>query len=239
MSGGTGLIPSDLVGMTTRLPLGALAFDSIFRCEDYLNDGVSFFSSAGMRSNSYLKEASPTFRGGASYTASSGVAGELLQMVDGFDGAGSPFRVDNVNGTRRYTAHRGCPVFHVGGEIAGAPVSWSLGSVAPSSQPVLKSAVIACRALLVRNFKEVAFEGANISTRSHGDELQLVILSSVVQPEADGSILLGGEISPSGYGEGYASSDRYRITGRPLVKGGIGDHTVSDVTPAPLTIRKS
>jgi len=32
------------------------------------------------------------------------------------------------------------------------------------------------------------------------------------------SITLGGDISPSGYGEGLAAADRFRVKGKPLVK---------------------
>jgi hypothetical protein len=35
----------------------------------------------------------------------------------------------------------------------------------------------------------------------------------------DGRAILAGSISPTGYGEGYAAADRYRLEGKPLYAG--------------------
>jgi len=46
------------------------------------------------------------------------------------------------------------------------------------------------------------------------------------------SITLGGDISPSGYGEGLAAADRFRVKGKPLVKV-YSQPSNLNVTPAP------
>jgi hypothetical protein len=90
-------------------------------------------------------------------------------------------------------------------------------------QPVLKGAVLVGRAYLVRNFPETAFPGAEVT--SHGDEVQMIVTTRGILgrgspswvPETE--VPLTGLLSPTGFGEGYAASDRYRLEGKPLVAG--------------------
>ena len=98
---------------------------------------------------------------------------------------------------------------------------------------MVKGGVLACRAMLVRNFKEEGFTGANQSVRSHGDEIQLLIATYASFGYGAQALTIDGEISPSGYGEGYASADRYRVKGRPLVK--IPSSAAGSVDPAPYS----
>jgi len=51
-------------------------------------------------------------------------------------------------------------------------------------------------------------------------------------------LTIGGQISPTGYGEGFASADRYRIKGKPLVKIN-STETELEVTPAPFNSSES
>ena len=237
-NGGDGIIPVDLVGSISRLPLGALASDSLFCCEDPLSNGNSYFSSSSMQMSIYDRGNSSPTKDGASYTFCSGVAGDILQMVDANHSVGGFFRTDRIAGTKNYTTSRGGSVFSVGGKVKGSPLTWSMTSFPQSSSPVLKGSLLACKAMLVRNFSEQAFSGADTSVRSQGDELQLVIATSTTFLNPNGSLTIGGEISPSGYGEGYSSVDRYRISGKPLVKYN-SDIPLEDVVPAPLTFRQS
>ena len=46
--------------------------------------------------------------------------------------------------------------------------------------PILKGSVLACRALLVRNFKEEAFNTTNRSVSSFGGEIQLLVATQAV-----------------------------------------------------------
>jgi hypothetical protein len=48
------------------------------------------------------------------------------------------------------------------------------------------------------------------------------------------AITLQGSISPSGYGEGYASADRFNIKGRPVIKNKIQKPDLT-ISPAPFT----
>ena len=135
----------------------------------------------------------------------------------------------NDTGTKKYRIHRGGgAIFGASGNVPGAPLSWLNDSFSEESRPVLKGGILSCRAMLVRNFKETAFEGSP-KDRSYGDEIQMVIATQGVFKNGK-DIRIAGEISPSGFGEGYASSDRYRISGRPLVKGNSPD--IQPVDPA-------
>lgn len=110
------------------------------------------------------------------------------------------------------------------------------------ANPVLKGSVLACRAMLVRNFEESAFNTQNLAVRSYGDEIQLLIVTEAVFQGNNESLLgnalkIGGEISPSGYGEGFACADRFRVKGLPLMKGNLIE--VEDNEPAKLSLSSS
>jgi len=48
---------------------------------------------------------------------------------------------------------------------------------------------------------------------------------------------LSGVISPTGYGEGYAAADRYRLEGKPMVAGQVRTApTIGDVALFPYDI---
>jgi hypothetical protein len=74
--------------------------------------------------------------------------------------------------------------------------------------------------MLVRNYKETPF--AQAVTMSEGDEIQMVVVTHGILGEVgsrEEGITLEGAISPTGYGEGYAAADRYRIGGKPMFLG--------------------
>ena len=109
-----------------------------------------------------------------------------------------------------------------GGVNPGGPVDWFSDTMAPALQPVLKGGLLACKALLVRNFVEEAFSTNDVTT--DGDEIQMVILTQGIIGEErpsqqENGITIGGVVSPTGFGEGYAASDRYRINGKPMFVG--------------------
>jgi len=72
---------------------------------------------------------------------------------------------------------------------------------------------------LVRNFPEAPFSTPVVV--SEGDEIQMIVITHGLfgngRTQEEG-ITLSGIISPTGYGEGYAASDRYRCTGRPMYR---------------------
>lgn len=233
-NGGNGNTDISLVGMTSRLPLGVLLSDHDFLCEDPLRDGSKSLQTLSSKLTSLPSSVgvSPT---GRPYTKIVGTTGELIQAGDGDVENWIAFNVtDNPTGTRKYRIHRGGgAVFGASGNVPGAPLSWLNESFGKEFRPVLKGGVLSCRAMLVRNFKEVAFSGSP-KDRSYGDEVQMLIVTQGVFKEGQ-DIRIAGEISPSGFGEGYASSDRYRISGRPLVKGNSSD--IQPVDPAEYTTK--
>jgi hypothetical protein len=221
---GYGARDISLVGLTSRLPLGILVSDHDFLCEDPLRNGATSLESFGSKLTA-LPSSVGVSPDGRPYTKTSGLTGEVLQMGDGelLTYAAYPA----VGGTQRYRIYRGGgAVFGAHGDVPGAPLTWLNGSFAVEGQPVLKGAVLSCRAMLVRNFEEDALS----TTRSYGDEVQLLIVTQAVFSNGTSEIKVGGEISPSGFGEGYASADRYRIMGRPLVRG--QSPNTPDATPA-------
>ena len=233
-NGGSGNIPISLVGMTSRLPLGILVSDHDFLCEDPLNNQASYLNSFGSQISSANISQVPPSDSGAPYTRVVGSVGELLQMGDGATLDYLAYSSTNPAGTQRYRIHRGGgAVFGAHGPVAGGPLTFLVDSFSSEQRPVVKGGVLACRAMLVRNFKEEGFTGANQSVRSHGDEIQLLIATYASFGYGAQALTIDGEISPSGYGEGYASADRYRVKGRPLVK--IPSSAAGSVDPAPYS----
>lgn len=206
---GDGNTPISLTGITSRLPLGSLVKDSDFVCEDILSNKSSYlFSSAG--SYSTISNPVPVSPEGIPYTATLGVSGDTLQMNDGKIFNGTTPATDP-----KYTISRGGgSVFNAGGNVPGGPLSFLATSFSETEQPVLKGSALVGRALLVSNSYE---QDSFSSPKSYGSELQLLVITHAVDGGTP-SITLGGDISPSGYGEGLAAADRFRIKGKPLVK---------------------
>jgi hypothetical protein len=210
-----------LVGMTSRLPLGILVSDFDFMGEDPLRDESGAFQTLGANSTSYPSSLSVNELG-EQYTKVSGSAGEILQMGDGALLTYGAYPLSG--GTQKYRITRGGgSLFGAFGRASGAPLTFLNKSIPAQLSPVLKGSVLACRAMLVKNFKEESFTGANLTLNSEGSELQLVVVTSAVYQNSSqegrfSPIVLKGEISPSGFGEGFVASDRYKISGAPLVK---------------------
>lgn len=231
---GDGTTPISLVGLTSRLPLGSLVRDSDFVCEDILNNQSSYLlSSTGNIST--LSNSVPVNPEGKPYSRSVGVSGDVLQMTEGDLSQSTPLAESN----NYYSISRGSgAVFGSSGEVAGSPFSFLTVSLNESTKPVLKGSVLACRAMLVKNFHE-EFQG---NVRSYGDELQLLVVthcidgasrSPLTANTSSSQLTIGGEISPTGYGEGFASADRYRIKGRPLLKSHSNEADLN-IKPAPF-----
>jgi len=146
-----------------------------------------------------------------------------------------------AGGTRKYRISRGGgSVFGASGDVKGAPLSFLNGSIPSNLSPVLKGGVLACRAMLVKNYPEEAFSGASLATMSQGSEVQLLVVTSAVyQSERHeggdiAPITLRGEISPSGFGEGFVAADRFKIKGNPLIKEPANE--VPSVNPAKYSV---
>lgn len=226
-------VPSNLVGMISRLPLGLNVYDHDFLCEDPIADRKGLLSSALGQSASLLDNEVPVSPDGVTYDRVVGSAGDVIGMVDGRTLTFAPFTTTNNQGTKQYRVSRGGgAVYGISGDVPGGPMTWLSESFPHLSQPVLKGALLACRALLVKNNEETAYSGASTSIRSRGDELQVVICTYAVLGEGATDLIAGGAISPSGFGEPLSAADRYRVKGRPLVKSGSSE-TFESVLPAP------
>ena len=224
LNAGDGNTPISLTGITSRLPIGTLVRDSDFVCEDILGDRSSYlFSSTG--SFSTISNPVPVNPNGIPYTSTLGVSGDTLQMNDG-----ERYFLSNPATQIKYTISRGAgSVFGAGGENPGGPLSFLATSLNSSLKPVLKGSALAGRAMLVSNFYE---ETDTSNPRSYGNELQLIVVTHVIDGGNDNTITLGGDISPTGYGEGFAAADRFRIKGKPLIKN-YNPQTELNIVPAP------
>lgn len=218
---GSGTSQINLTGMTERLPLGILLQDSDFLCENPLVDKSSALTTLppGIQPVQALL---PLGEGGAEYTRFLGGPGQWIGLSDGgvleyeaYNAISAP------TGTKKFRIFRGGgAAFVLTDPVPGGPIDWVGGSFAANLQPVLKGGVLVCKALLVRNLPEEAFSVPHTTTQ--GDEVQMVILTYGILGKGDSQeqgVALSGVISPTGYGEGYAAADRYRLEGRPMVMG--------------------
>jgi hypothetical protein len=232
VNGGDGTTQLRLTGMTERLPLGILLQDADFIGENPLGDTASAMKTtpAGPRS---LQTVLPLTTGGEEFTRYLGGPGDLLAMADGTVLEYTPFNESpppgSATGAKTLRIYRGGgSAFLLSGLNPGGPVDWVSETFSAPLRPVLKGGALVCRAMLVRNYYEEAFDTP--FTVSQGDEIQMAVITHGVLGDQDTpmtGIELSGIISPSGYGEGYAAADRYRIEGRPMFKG------MSRVTPDP------
>jgi hypothetical protein len=231
---GNGTSQINLTGMTERLPLGILLQDSDFLCENPLVDNSSALTTLppGIQP---VQTVLPLGAEGDEYTRFLGGPGQWVGMSDGgvleyeaYNAISSP------SGTRKFRLYRGGgSAFVLTDPVPGGPIDWVGGSFAANLQPVLKGGVLVCKALLVRNLPEEAFSVPQ--TTSHGDEVQMVILTYGILGKGDSQesgVALSGVISPTGYGEGYAAADRYRIEGHPMSTGRARTVSTFDAEPA-------
>lgn len=219
VNAGTGTTQIRLTGMTEQLPLGILLQDSDFIGENILGDASSALKIKGgaiQPQQSVL----PLSESGTSYDRFLGDPGTHIVLTDGailryegFNSTAAP------TGTKRFRLYRGGgSVYILSDRIPGGPVDWISESYPPTLRPILKGGVLACKALLVRNYRESAFG----QETSHGNEIQMVILTYGILGNGsitDEGLEMEGVISPTGYGEGYAAADRYRLESRPLYHG--------------------
>lgn len=221
VNGGDGTTQINLNGMTERLPLGILCQDSDFLGENPLNDSSSAFKASGT-SLRPVQSVLPLTESGDGYTRFLGGPGQSIAMSDGailryqgYHSATSPA------GTKRFRLYRGGgAAFVLSGKNPGGPIDWASDSFPASVKPVLKGGLLACKALLVRNYREDAFATEN--RVSEGDEIQMVIMTHAIygngREQIEG-INVDGVISPTGYGEGYAAADRFRLEAKPTFHG--------------------
>lgn len=203
---------SDYNGMIAQLPLGILVQDS-----DFASESVSGRSLAIVPSIQDPRAGMPVPSHGI------GTSGDWIMMSDGSIKQYTAFDEEEApSGTKRFRVLRGASATAL---ESGAPIRWSFGTGLDATS---NSGVLLGKALLVRNTTEEAFvAGASGRTRSFGDEIQMVILTSATF----GGENFDAEISASGYGDGFAAADRYRLEGKPMerVRGQVPE--VGDLVP--------
>lgn len=243
VNAGTGASQVNLVGMTERLPLGALLQDSDFLCENPLCDNASAVktSTAGPRP---VQSILPLTNEGGEYDRFLGEAGSLVAMSEGTTCVTdfTAYRDDVPSGTKRFRLYRGGgPIFVLDGQSPGGPVDWAADSIPAPLKPVLKGGLLACRALLVRNFREEVLPTPY--KVSDGDEIQMIVITRGILGDThtqECGLNLGGIVSPAGYGEGWVSADRYRLEGKPLMRAysrAVPDPSTVSIAPYPDEIR--
>lgn len=221
---GVGNSQVNLTGMTERLPMGVLIQDSDFLCENPLDDNASAMKSSPVGPRP-IQSIMPLTSGGEEFTRFMGEPGTLVATSDGSVSVTNftAWTQTTPAGTRSFRTYRGGgPAFVLSGNNPGGPIDWVSESMQASITPVLKGGALVCRAMLVRNF----YEEVNISGQtypvSHGDEIQMLVVTNGILGDGytrEDGLTLNGVISPAGYGEGMAASDRYRIEGRPMFRG--------------------
>lgn len=219
------------LGLTERLPLGALMRDKDFRGETLGSSSdhtapltivksrsmVGMLSAPSSSSNLEVTEAVLSTADSAS-----GVPGEMVVHVDG--------EVSNYALLTNYRTTRGGSAFSAGGDHPGGEVLDIHGSVQAA---VAHTNVLSGRAFLVRN----AVTNVGATEVSAGDELMMLIITTAQRLEDTSSHVAAASISTNGLSEGYSAADLYRIEGRPLVANNI--HMTVDPSTIVLTKRGS
>jgi len=218
VNGGSGSSSLSLTGMTERLPLGILLQDCDFLGEDPLSNRVSAMvpSPAGVRP---VQQSLP-LSDGLEYTRLLGGAGNWIGMADGSILEYAPYSEISGTGSRKFRLYRGASAFVLSDPRPGGPIDWAAGDLDAGLEPVLKGGVLAVKAMLVRNFHEEPFTPSR--TVSDGDEIQMVVMTRGMLSQGNTvqeGMAITGLLSPTGYGEGYAAADRYRLEGKPMVRG--------------------
>ena len=237
VNGGQGTSQISLTGMTERFPLGALVQDSDFLCENPLNDQASAVQSRPVGPRP-VQSFMPLTGGGDEYTRFLGAPGDQVALSDGSVSvlSFSAWTTDTPTGSRVFRMFRGGgPVYVLSGANPGGPVEWVSETFPPAIEPVLKGAVLVCRAMLVRNFYEEAKPGGGPYKVSDGDEIQMLVVTNGLMGDnltTQEGITLSGTCSPAGYGEGYSAADRYRLNGKPMFRG----FTQQVADPATVTL---
>jgi len=234
VNAGNGTSLLNLTGLTDRLPLGILVQDSDFLCENPLGDDASALATSPTGIIQASQTVIPLAAAATEYTPFIGGPGQWVVLSDGGILAYTAYTDATPTGTRRFRLYRGGgSAFVVSTPTPGGPLSWTAGSFPAELRPVLKGGILACKALLVRNLPEQAF--TTPSQTSPGDELQMVVVTYGILGDGDTQdmgIDLAGTISPTGYGEGFAAADRYRIEGRPLSVSRVREYPPGDADPA-------
>jgi hypothetical protein len=216
-------VGSEYLGCTERLPLGALFRDKDFRGESFggfipapfmfTADGGTGLLGGLAVSSSY--EQSEALVQGVGFAA--GQPGNFLVAVDG--------NQTNYTQLTNYRVNRGGSVFNASGHYPGGEVASIVSSL---TSPTGHTNVLCGRAFLVRN----TVTNVNASEVSAGDELMMLVVTSVVRltdtNPSIGQVIIG----TNGSFEGYSAADLYRCEGHPL----LNDNVRNDLDPSTIPL---
>ena len=215
-------VGSEYLGCTERLPLGALFRDKDFRGQAFSNmpaglvysdvAGNGFATGLALHTTPELQEI-PL----ATTTSGVGSPGDILVHVDG--------EQTNYTLLTNYRVTRGGSVFVADSQRPGGSLSLQNP---PSYAQTDHVNVLHGRAMLVRN----AVTSVGTNEVSAGDELMMLIVTSVNRPALGTTSASSITIGTNGAGEGYSAADLYRIAGHPLMRNNI--HMQLEVTAVPL-----
>ena len=213
----------EYLGCTERLPLGALFLDKDFRGEPFggvlpapflvTSDlGAGLLGSLAVSSS--LEQTEAFVQG---VDLASGQPGNLLVHVDG--------NQTNYNLVTNFRVNRGGSVFNASGHNPGGEVAGVVSSLQSSTG---HTNVVCGRAFLVRNTVTTGVS----SEVSAGDELMMLVVTSVVRLIGTGPYVGQVVIGTNGSYEGYSAADLYRCEGHPL----LNDNVRNDLNPATIQL---
>lgn len=228
-----GVLGSQYLGCTERLPLGALYRDKDFRGNSfktvassalqflsgsYRNFGISLAVRSTIEQTEVLVE----------YANFSGTKGDQVVHVDGTQG--------NYSLLTNFRVNRGGSIFSASSPYPGGEVG-NVGANAlntPIGAADTRTNVLVGRAYLVRN----AVTNVGLTEVSAGNELMMLIQTTAIAVTHDTTAMGQGEVTmlgTNGAFEGNSAADLYRIEGRPLTTD--FRRIVVDPSTIPLTRR--
>lgn len=211
------------LGCTERLPLGSLWRDKDFRGGTFgwsINSLLVHTNEEGIASGRSMTQslmAEYTEVNLSTADTATGQAGECLVHVDGEQG--------NYALRTNYRTNRGGSVFTASGTHPGGEVLLSYPDV---TAPAKQTNVLAGRAFLVRN--TVTTVGS--SEVSAGDELMLLVVTTVTQLSDHNAHPMWVSIGTNGTSEGWSAADLYRLEGHPL----LNDRTHLELDPSIIAL---
>jgi len=212
----------DYLGLTTRLPLGALYRDMDFHGGRFSDDFASplIYTSntgvgsgvAGLGSSTTLDQ---TETSSMPSETSAGLPGDVIILVDGSQ---------SYSSLTNFRTNRGGSAFIGSGDRPGGEIFATYERILGS---VSGTRALVGRAFLVRN----SLTSVGSAQVSAGDELMMAIVTNVMElntTPSEAMILLG----TNGSGESVSGADLYRIEGHPL----LANHTFYNVDPTTIDL---
>lgn len=216
-------VGTEYLGCTERLPLGALFRDCDFRGEFFggtLPAPLMITNDAGSGQNGSLAVSSSYEQTEAfvsSVSLAPGLPGNVVVHVDG--------NQTNYSQLTNFRVNRGGSLFAASGQYPGGEIASLVSNLQSQTG---HTNVIVGRAFLVRN----TVTDVGSSEVSAGDELMMLVVTSVIRLTNTDLIRGRTIIGTNGSFEGYSAADLYRCEGHPLVN----DNVRNDLNPSTIPL---